>query len=61
MIVGILVALYGVYAIYRGRIASGDENSTSYISRAEKPVQFWISIVILYVVAAILIFNVFHL
>jgi hypothetical protein len=59
-VIGVIVALYAVYVIYRGQVASGDENSTTYIKRSEKPVQFWISVAFMLVVAALMIFNVFH-
>ena len=60
-VIGVIVALYAVYVIYRGQVAAGDEGSTTYIKRSEKPVQFWISVAFMLLVAATLIFNVFHL
>lgn len=59
-VIGVIVALYAGYVIYRGRVAVGDETSTSYIERSEKPVQFWISVGFMLLVAAVLILNVFH-
>lgn len=59
-VIGVILALYAAYAIYSGKVAAGDENSTSYIKRSEKPVQFWISVAFMLLVAATLIFNIFH-
>lgn len=60
-IIGIVVALYAAYVIYRGRISlSDDYGHTGWIERSEKPVRFWLSVAFMLVVAAILIFNVFH-
>ena len=62
-IIGVLVALYAVFVIYRGRISvSNDYNhNTSWIVRSERPLRFWFTVVIMFVVAAIMIFNIFHL
>jgi hypothetical protein len=59
-IIGVIVALYAGYVIYRGRVAVGDDNSTSYLERSEKPVQFWLTVVFMLAVAAVLILNVFR-
>ena len=61
-VAGLILALYALIAIVRGRITVGGEyeRTTTWISRAEKPVQFWLWIVVLLALAAILILNVFH-
>jgi hypothetical protein len=59
-IIGVIVALYAGYSIYRGRVTSGDETSTTYIERSKNPTRFWIAVAFMFVVAAALIFNVFH-
>ena len=59
-IIGVLLALYAAYSIYRGRVVAGDEDSSTYIERVKHPVRFWISVAFMLVVAATLIFNVFH-
>jgi hypothetical protein len=59
---GLIVLLYAVIAIVRGRITTGGdyERTTPWITRAEKPLQFWLMIVFLLAIAAVLIFNVFN-
>ena len=59
-IIGVILALYAGYALYKGRVLSGDDDSSTYITRSERPVQFWISVAFILLVAATLIFNVFH-
>lgn len=61
MIVGVILVLYAGYVIYRGRISTSDDYGHSeWLNRAEKPVQFWFSVAVILVIAALLIFNVFH-
>jgi hypothetical protein len=60
-LIGVAVALYAAYSIYRGRVSAGDENRTTYIVRSEKPVQFWLIVIFMLAVAVVMIFNVFHL
>jgi hypothetical protein len=59
-IIGLLLALYAAYSIYRGRVIAGDEGSSTYIERARHPVRFWISVAFMLVAAGLLMFNVFH-
>jgi len=59
-IIGVVLALYAGYVLYTGRVASGDESSTTYRTRAEKPVQYWISVVFILALAVLMILNVFH-
>ncbi|HEY2981533.1 MAG TPA: hypothetical protein VGJ22_10155 [Anaerolineales bacterium] len=61
-IVGLILALYALIAVVRGRITVGGEyeRTTTWISRADKPVQFWLVILVLLALAAILLLNVFH-
>ncbi len=61
-IIGGLVVLYAAYVIYRGqiRLTSDDTHTSRLVKRSEKPVQFWLSVGLMLVVAVILIFNVFH-
>jgi len=61
-IVGIILALYAAFCIYRGRIDISSENdrSSTWISRSEKPVKFWIYIIVILALAAALGFNVFN-
>ena len=62
IILGVVLVLYAIFVIYRGRLTSGDDyGNTSVINRADKPFQFWLSVVGMLVIAALLIFNVFHL
>jgi hypothetical protein len=60
MIVGILLLLYAGYALYRGRVGAGEDDSAAFIQRSERPVQFWFSVIFILVLAALLILNVFH-
>ena len=60
-LIGVAIALLAAFSIYRGRVSAGDDTSTSYIQRSEKPVQFWLTVIFMLVVAAIMIFKVFHL
>lgn len=59
-VIGVILLVYAGFVIYRGRLASGDETDTTYIDRAKSPVKFWISVGFMLLVAAVLIFNVFH-
>jgi len=60
--IGIILALYAAFCIYRGRIDVSNENDRSsvWISRSEKPVKFWIYIIVILALAAALGFNVFN-
>ena len=61
-ILGLVLFLYAGFVIYRGRLTSGDDYGHTFtITRAEKPVQFWLSVIVLLVLAVILLFNLFHL
>ena len=60
-ILGVVLILYAVFVIYRGRLTSGDDyGHTSTFSRAEKPVQFWLSVIVMLAFAVILLFNLFN-
>jgi len=60
--IGVVLLVYAVYVIYRGRITSSDDyNHSTWINRDEKPFQFWFSVFVLLVFAVIMLFNVFHL
>jgi hypothetical protein len=60
-IIGVVLVLYALYVIYRGRLTSGDDyGNSTVINRAESPVRFWISVIGMLVLAVLLIFNVFH-
>jgi hypothetical protein len=60
-IVGVVLLLYTGFVIYRGRLTSGDDyGNTSVIDRNKNPIQFWIMVGGLVVLAFILIFNIFH-
>ncbi len=60
-IIGYVLVLYAVYVIYKGRVVTSDDyNRSSWLNRSEKPVQFWFSVLLILVMAALLIFNVFH-
>lgn len=60
--IGVVLLLYSGYVLYRGRIASGNDYdpTVTYINRSEHPVRFWFSMILLWAVAAMLLFNVFH-
>jgi len=61
-IIGVVLVLYAVYVIYRGRITiSDDYKRSSWVTRAEKPVQFWLLVLVVLVFAVLMLFNVFHL
>jgi hypothetical protein len=58
-IIGVVVVLYAGFVIYRGRLTSGDDyGNTSVVSRAEKPVQFWLTVLGMLVLAALLLLHV---
>ncbi|MBI3739545.1 MAG: hypothetical protein HY258_10910 [Chloroflexi bacterium] len=61
-IIGGVLVLYAAFVIYRGRISISDDYSRSseWLQRSEKPVQFWFAVGVILVIAALLIFNVFH-
>jgi hypothetical protein len=61
-IVGYVLVLYAVYVIYKGRVVTSDDYSkrSEWLNRSEKPVQFWFAVLVILVMAALLIFNVFH-
>lgn len=62
IILVVVMVLYAIFVIYRGHLSSGDDYGNSWVvSRAEKPFQFWLSVIGMLVIAALLIFNVFHL
>ena len=60
-IIGVVLVLYAVFVMYKGRITVSDDfHSSSWMTRSEKPVQFWFSVSLMLVIAVLLIFNVFH-
>ncbi len=60
-IVGVVLLIYAGYVLYSGRLVSGDDyGHTSRIERSKKPVQFWLSVGLMLVLAVVLIFNVFN-
>ncbi len=61
-IVALILVLYAGISIYRGRITISDDNdrTTNWITRAEKPFQFWLIMVVLLALAAVLGFNIFN-
>ncbi len=61
-IAGLILAVYAAFCIYRGRISVSNENdrTTTWITRSEKPLQFWLIMVVILALAAILGFNVFN-
>ena len=62
-IFAVILVLFAAFCIYRGRISFSDQynRSTSYITRADKPIQFWLTIVFILALAAVLGFNIFNL
>ena len=55
-VIGILIALLAVYQIYTGRmVTGGDVGRTSTVRRDQKPVYFWLVLILELVVAAVLI------
>lgn len=61
-IMGVILFLYAGYALYKGRIGSGNDYdpTVTWITREKQPVQYWFSMALLLVMAVILLFNVFH-
>jgi hypothetical protein len=60
-IIGYALVLWAAWAVYRGRIPSSDpEKKQGWLYRSEKPVEFWIVVIVVLVSAVILILNVFH-
>ncbi len=61
-IVGLILAIWAGISIYRGRITISNDNdrTSTWINRTEKPVQFWMVVVVVLALAVILGFNVFH-
>jgi Mg2+/citrate symporter len=61
-LIGVAILLYAVNVIYKGRISMTDDaNSRSYyVRRSEKPVLFWLNVLIMLALATVLIFNIFH-
>ncbi|OGO22175.1 MAG: hypothetical protein A2Y54_09645 [Chloroflexi bacterium RBG_16_51_16] len=62
-IFAVILVLFAAFCIYRGHIPISDQynRSTSWITRSEKPVQFWLIIVFILALAAVLGFNIFNL
>jgi succinate dehydrogenase/fumarate reductase cytochrome b subunit len=61
---GAILLLYTLIVIFRGRVTVSDGNarrSTTWISRSEKPLQFWLFVLVMLALAAVLFFNVFNL
>jgi hypothetical protein len=60
-IIGVSLIIYAVYVIYRGRITvSDDYKRSSWVTRAERPVQFRFLVFVVLVFAGLMFFNVFH-
>ena len=60
-IIGVLVALLAFRTIYKGRLMTSDDYGNSeVIDRAKSPVWFWIVVAGQFVLAALLILNVFN-
>ncbi len=60
-ILGIVLVLYAGFVVYRGRLTNSDDyGNSSVVDRSKNPVQFWLSVAGMLVIAVILIFNVFH-
>jgi len=61
-VVGVILVIYAAISIYRGRITISDSNdrTTNWITRAEKPFQFWLIMVVILALAAVLGFNIFN-
>lgn len=66
-IAGGILFLYVIITVFRGRITVSDGDrysrgrSTDWITRAEKPVQFWLFVIVCLALAGVLWFNVFNL
>ena len=67
-IAGLILALYALFVIFTGRVTVSDSDgyggrshTSTMISRAEKPLQFWVFVIAVLLVAVVLFFNVFHL
>ena len=61
-IIGILIALLAVYQIYTGRMFTArNEGTTTIVRRDEKPVYFWLALIVELVVAAVLIAGIVKL
>lgn len=68
-VVGGVLVLYTLIVLVRGRISvydsdsrySGRRNEVGAITRAEKPVQYWLLVILFLGIAAALFINVFHL
>jgi hypothetical protein len=56
---GALLLLYSIFVIYRGRMGSSNDYDTTFISRTDNPVRFWIAVVLMWTFAAVLLLNVF--
>lgn len=61
-IIGVVLALYAAFVIYRGQIRFTDDDTytSRVVKRSEKPVQFWLTVSLMLALAVILVFNVFH-
>ncbi len=59
-LIGVVLVLLAGYNIYKGRVTVGDDHSTSFVTRAEKPVYFWLVIAAELILAAVLIVGLIH-
>jgi hypothetical protein len=68
-IVGLGLGLYALVIIFKGSVTVSDGDSSvggrskswTWLSRAEKPLQFWLFVLVILGLAAIFFFNVFNL
>ena len=59
-ILGIFLFLYALYTAYTGKATSRNKYGvTRTLDRDESPVLFWITILIMLIVAVVLIFNIY--
>ena len=62
--IGLILALYALVVLFKGRVtfSAGERGRTStWISRSEKPLQYWLFVIVMLVLAAVFFFNVFNL
>jgi hypothetical protein len=61
-VVGVGLLLYAFFCIYRGRISVSDEytSKTEYLTRADKPILFWLLIAVMLGLGLVLALNVFN-
>ena len=61
-IIGVALLLYASYTIYSGRISVQDQYSkrNEYLTRAEKPVLFWLVVALMLGLGVALTLNLFN-